>query len=61
VSSPARDLGGCPEGQFLGQVWTSVLANFAAAFLTIFVYFGLRFSGFDLIDQIRKLEQIVPN
>lgn len=56
----AEALADALKGSFLRQVWISILANFGAAVLTIGIYFGLRFIGFDLIDQIRKLEQIVP-
>lgn len=49
------------KGQSLRQTGTAIVANIGAAVVTIFVYFALRFTGFDLIDQIKKLERIVPS
>ncbi|KRE04715.1 hypothetical protein ASE61_07295 [Bosea sp. Root670] len=49
------------KGSSLRQLWTAIIANIGAAIITVFVYFALRFVGFDLIDQIKKLERIVPS
>lgn len=47
-----------------GSFWKNVLVNAAANFIfaigAILIYFLLRFSGFDLLDKLRKLEQILP-
>jgi hypothetical protein len=48
------------KGRFWHQVGITTAANFIFAVGVIVLYFLLRFIGFDLIDKLRKLEQIFP-
>ena len=46
------------KGKFWQQVWVTASATFIFAIGSIVIYFGLRFIGFDLIDQLNKLEKM---
>jgi hypothetical protein len=49
------------RGRFWANVGITTAANFIFAVGVIVIYLLLRFIGFDLLDKLRKLEQIMPS